>query len=121
MYQPFHLGPIGYLLVHWLVLALALFLTSKIVPGFRLRNFSAALIACLILTVANYTVRWVLIFLTFPLYILTLGLFTFVIDAILLKLCAAIMNDFKIASWTSAIIGAFVVWAIGVVLHQWIV
>jgi putative membrane protein len=116
-------GSVGLFMVlaHWVVSALALFLTSLIVPGFRLKNFGSALVASLIVGAANATVGEFLLFLTLPLNILTFGFFTFVIDAIVLRICARILRDFTITSWTSAIVGAVILAFVGTGLHYFLV
>src|SRR4051812_26362023 len=93
------------LLVHWMVSGVALALTAAVVPGFRIRGFGTALIASLFIGAANVVLRPILIFLTFPLTILTLGFFIFVVDAIILRISAAVLKDMEISSWFSAIIG----------------
>jgi putative membrane protein len=105
------------LLAHWLVSAFALWLTALLIPGFRLKSYSSALIASLIIGLANILIRPLLLFLTFPLTILTLGLFIFVVDAIVLRICAGIMKNFDITNWFSAIIGAIVLAITNTLFH----
>jgi putative membrane protein len=93
-------------ILHWVVSSLALALTAAIVPGFRLRGFFTAMMATLIIGLLNYILWYPLAFFTFPFIILTFGLFVFVIDAIVLRVCAAFMKNFEITNWFSAIIGA---------------
>lgn len=95
-------------LAHWIVSAGALWVTAALVPGFRIRGFFTCMVGALLIAVANIYVRPVLLFLTFPLTILTLGLFLFVVDAIVLRICAAFLKDFEITGWFSAIIGAII-------------
>lgn len=104
-------------LVHWLVSGLALLGTSYLVPGFRIRDFGSALIAALVIGLINALIRPLLIFLTLPINILTLGLFTFVVDGFVLKVTAAILKGFEIRGWFSAIFGALVLAIIGGMLH----
>jgi putative membrane protein len=107
-------------LIHWCVSAIALMLTSALVPGFKLRGFTTGLVAALFIGAANYLIRPILIFLTLPLTILTLGLFLFVVDAIILRLAAAFLKNFEITNWFSAVIGAVVLALTGGLLH-WLV
>ncbi len=93
-------------LINWAASAFALWLTALIMPGFRLKSYGTALIAALALGLVNTFVKPVLIFLTFPLTILTLGLFLFIVNAIVLRLAAAVIKDFEITNWFSAIFGA---------------
>ena len=101
-------GSPAYYLLHWLVVATALFLTSRIVPGFHLKKFSSALVAAIVLGLANFFIRPFLLALSLPINALTFGLFTFVVNAAVLRLCAAVLSDFKIEGWLSAILGAVI-------------
>lgn len=105
------------LLMHWIVSGAALAVTAAITPGFRIRGFGAALFAALLIGGANIVLRPVFVFLTLPLTILTLGFFLFVVDAIILRICAAFMKDFEISGWISAIIGAVILAITSSVLH----
>lgn len=97
-----------YHVLNWLISACALVLTAYLVPGFRVRNFGAAMIAALVIGLANVVIRPFLLFLTLPINILTLGLFTFVVNGAILKLCSAMLRDFEIEGWFAAIFGAFI-------------
>lgn len=107
-------------ILHWVVSGLALALTAALVPGFRIRGFGAALFAAVIIALANSFVRPLMILLTFPLTILTLGLFLFVVDAIVLRICAAFLKDFEISNWLSAILGAVILAVTSSLLH-WLI
>ncbi len=106
-----------YPFLRWLVSAFALLLTAYIVPGFKVKNFSSALFAALLIGLANIMIRPALVFLTFPIHVLTFGLFNFVINAIILKICAAVLKGFEITSWTAALVGAVLLAIIGTGLH----
>lgn len=107
-------------LLYWLVSGLALALTAAIVPGFRLKSFKSALIASLVIGVVNFFLRPIFLLLTLPFTILTLGLFIFVVDAILLRLSAALLEDFEISNWFSAVIGAVILALTSSLLH-WLI
>lgn len=113
MAQPYE----SHLLLNWLVSGLAVFLTAKVVSGFEIRGFITACIAALIIGIGNAIVWPILIFLTLPINILTLGLFTFVINGAILKMAAALLPGFEIKSWWSAIFGSIVLSLVGLVLH----
>lgn len=115
-----HMSWLG-LLFHWLVSGVALSLTAAMVPGFRIRGFSTALVASLFIGAANLFVRPLLVFLTFPLTILTLGLFLFVVDAMILRLCAAFLKNFEVDGWFSATIGAVVLALMSGLLHWFVI
>jgi putative membrane protein len=107
-----------YYLIHWFVSALALMTTAYLVRGFQVDSFLAALMAAIVIGIANVFIWPVLIFLTLPLNVLTLGLFTFVVNGIVLKICAAAMPGFSIKSWGSAIFGAIILSVVGMLLHS---
>jgi putative membrane protein len=88
-------------LISWLLSALALWLVAQIVSGIELRGFGAAMLATAV-------IGPILRFFTFPLVILTLGLFLLVINAILLKLASMFTPGFKIRGFFSAVIGSLV-------------
>jgi putative membrane protein len=93
------------LLAHLLVSALLLWLVSQIVPGIRIVGFGHALLAALVLGLVNFLVRPILIIVTLPITILTLGLFLIVINALMLLLTGAIVPGFHIESFGAALIG----------------
>lgn len=97
------------LLVSWLIAAAAILLTAYILPGFKVSGFGVALLTAVILGVVNMFIRPVLMFLAFPINILTLGLFTFVINGVTLKIAAALTPGFSIRSWGWAILGAVLI------------
>ena len=95
-------------LLTWLLSAAALILTSKIVPGFILDSFTVAAIAAVIMGLVNAIVRPILVILTFPLTLLTLGLFLLVVNAVSLGLVAYFTPGFTIAGFLPAMIGSIV-------------
>jgi putative membrane protein len=110
------MNPLHFLL-HWLVSGFAVLLTSKLIPGFEIEGFFSACIAALFIGLANAVIWPILFFLTLPINILTLGLFTFVINGAVLKICAALLPGFAIQSWLAAIFGSIVLSLISLVLH----
>ena len=107
-------------LLNWLISACALLLTAYVVPGFRVRNFGGALIAALVIGLLNVFVRPFLAFIAFPMTILTLGFFTFVVNAVILKMCAYLLEDFDIDGWFAAILGAIVLAFLQWFLHAYL-
>lgn len=103
--------------VHWLVLAAALFLTTRIVPGIHVASTGSLVIAALVIGLINALVKPILVVLSLPITILTLGLFYLVINGVCLMLAAALVPGFTIDSWGSAIIGALVMSIIGWLLN----
>jgi putative membrane protein len=105
------------LVLHWIVSAVALMITAYIVPGFRVRDFPAALMAAIVIGVTNIFIGSVLTLVTLPLYYLTFGLFSIVINAIVLKIAAAFLKGFDISSWMSAFVGALILAVVDMGLH----
>jgi putative membrane protein len=95
-------------LLHWVVNALVLLGISRIVPGFQIRSFGSALFAVVIIGIVNATLGLFLKVMTFPLSILTLGLFIFVIDAFVLWISSKLVPGFSITGFGPAFIAALV-------------
>lgn len=108
------------LLVHWIVLAVALWAASNLVPGVRVASWQALAIGAAVLGVVNAVVRPVMTILTLPITILTLGLFYLVVNGAAFGLAAAMVPGFEVGSWLAAILGALVTglaaWMVGAVL-----
>jgi putative membrane protein len=117
--SPAHYG-FYYGVLHWIISAFAVMITAYVVRGFKVKSFWSALGAALIIGIANAILWPILIFLTLPINILTFGLFTFVVNGIVLKICAAIMPGFKIDTWTAAIIGAIILAVVSTALHYFL-
>ncbi|MEK6579745.1 MAG: phage holin family protein [Bdellovibrionota bacterium] len=110
-----------YSALHWVVSSVALLITANVVRGFKVKGFTSALVAAAVIGLANIVIWPFLIFLTLPINILTLGLFTFVVNGAVLKICAGILPGFEIDSWLSAIFGSIILSLIGTGLHYWLV
>lgn len=110
-----------FFILYWIVSGIAVLLTSKLVRGFRVGGFLSAILAALVLGAAN-AVLWPVIFvLTLPLTIVTLGLFLFVVNGIVLKICAALLPGFHIDSWWAAIWGSVVLASVNWALHFFLI
>ncbi len=96
------------LLVRWLLNALALLLTAKVVPGFRIASIGSALIAVLVIGLLNVTLGLLLKLITLPLAILTLGIFFLIINAFILRLASGVVRGFYVDTWGAAFVGAVV-------------
>ncbi|GAC1429944.1 MAG: phage holin family protein [Terriglobales bacterium] len=108
------------MLLHWLVSAIAVWITSQVVPGFILEGAAAALIAAIVIGLVNATLGIFLKVVTFPLTILTLGLFWFVINAIMIELASAVVPGFHIRSFASAFWGGIVLTLVNMLL-KWLI
>ncbi len=106
------------LLIVWLISAVALLLAAYVVPGFKVQDFGTALLAALVLGLANAALWPLLMLLALPLNLLTLGLFTFVLSAVLLMLTSALVKGFQIDGWIPAVFGAVVVAAVTTLLRM---
>jgi putative membrane protein len=96
------------LLIHWILSALALLIVSQVVPGFYMRGFGTALWAAVIIGLINATLGALLKLITFPLTVLTLGIFWLVINALMLWFATAFVPGFRISGFGAAFIGALV-------------
>lgn len=107
-------------LVHWAIVAAALWVAAYFVSGVVVRSVPALLIAALVLGLVNALVRPVLTILTLPITILTLGLFYLVVNGAAFALAAALVPGFDVASFGSAVLGALLVsivsWVLGAIL-----
>jgi putative membrane protein len=101
-------GKIMTLLVHWLIYAVAILITAYLLPGVRLSGFFAALVAALVLGLINTFFKPLLLLLTLPLNILTLGFLTFVINALLILLTSAIVPGFVVTGFWWALLFSLV-------------
>ena len=107
------------LLLNWVLSALAVFIVSRIVPGFVVTGFLAALIAALVIGLINATLGLVVKVITFPLTVLTLGIFWLIINAIMLELASVFVPGFHIQSFGAAFWGAIVLSLVNMLL-KWI-
>lgn len=105
-------------LLRWLFNAVAIYLTTLIIRGIQVPNFTAALIAALVLGIVNAFIRPIVLLLTLPINILTLGLFTLVINTLMLYIVAAVVPSFVITSFWSALIGALLIALISTLLSH---
>lgn len=108
------------LILRWLLNALALMAVVYLYPGVEVAGFFPALIAALVLGLVNAIIRPILIILTLPINILTLGLFTFVINALLFWFVAEIIKGFTVSGFMAALIGS-VLYSLITLLTSWLV
>jgi len=94
------------LLLQWLLYALSFMIVSKLLPGFHVRGFGSALVVAAVYGVLHVLLFRVLVFLAFIPVFLTFGLFIFVINAFLLFLTDALLEQFEIDSFLTALVGA---------------
>ena len=97
-------------LLRWFTNALLVILVAYVVPGITVASFWTALLVALILGILNAIVRPILIILTLPITLLTLGLFTLVINGALFWLVSTVVKGFNVESFWAAFLGAAVLW-----------
>jgi len=105
------------LILHWILSAVALMIVAHVVRGFYVRNFTAALIAALVIGLVNATLGLVLKVLTFPFIILTLGIFWFVVNALMLMVASAFVPGFVVRGFAPAFWGAIVLALINMIFR----
>jgi putative membrane protein len=95
-------------LLTWLVTAISLIVTANLVPGFIVTSFGAALLAAVVIGLVNAIVKPILVILTLPLTIITLGLFLFVVNAITIWLAGVLTPGFTVTGLLPALLGSIV-------------
>ena len=110
-------APISWL-VNWLLSALALWLVGRMIPAFQVRDFGAAMLAAFMVALVDFFVGSILRFLSLPIIWLTLGLFTLVIKAVVLKLAALFTPGFRVHGFVAAFLGAVVLTVLSFVLRH---
>ncbi len=108
------------LLVRWLVLTAAIMVASYLIQGIEVNGFFSAFFAAAILGVLNVFFRPILLILTLPINILTLGFFTFIINAVLLKMASGVISGFVVHGFWSAVFGGLVISVVSWLLNSFI-
>lgn len=101
------------LVIRWLLNALALGITAVLIPGIRVSGVGALLVAALVIGLINALVKPLLVILTLPVTILTLGLFLLILNGLLFWLAAAIVPGFDVDGFLAALLGALVMAVLG--------
>ena len=96
------------LLAKWLLSAAALLLVAYVYSGVEVRSFTAALIAAFVIGLLNTVVRPVLVVLTLPVTVVTLGLFLFVINALMFWAASGLLGGFVVQGFVAALIGSLI-------------
>ena len=104
-------------LLHWLVTALALWITAYILPGVQVGSWQTLAVAAVVLGLFNAVIRPILVVLTLPITVLTLGLFYFLVNGFTFLLVAKLVPGFEVATYWWAVLGAIIVsvisWFVG--------
>ncbi len=106
------------LIARFLGTVLAVLLAAYLVPGFHVDTFYTALIVAVVLALLNVTLKPLLMILTLPLNLITLGLFTFVINAGLILLIATFVKGFQVTGFVPALLGGAIIAIVGWVFHK---
>jgi putative membrane protein len=106
------------LLAKWLLSAAALLFVAYIYSGVEVKSFPAALIAAFVIGLFNTVVRPILVVLTLPVTVVTLGLFLFVINALMFWAAAGVLDGFHVRDFVAALIGSLIYSLLGVVIES---
>jgi putative membrane protein len=106
------------ILLSILISSVAVFVTASILPGVHVDSFGTAIVAAIVLGLINTFIRPILLLLTLPINILTLGLFTLVIIALLVMLASALVPGFKVDGFWWALAFGLVLWIVNSFLHS---
>ena len=106
------------LVLKWLLSALALLAVAYVYSGVQVSNFTSALIAAAVIGLLNMVVRPVLVVLTLPVTVVTLGLFLFVINALLFWAASGLLNGFNVTGFVAALIGSLIYSLLGLVIER---
>ena len=110
------------IVIRWLILTAAIMFASYILDGIQVKGFFTALFAAAILGILNAFFRPILIILTLPINILSLGLFTFIINAMLLKMASGVISGFQVYGFWSAVFGSLLIsvvsWALSSFINE---
>ena len=104
------------ILIRWLLLSAALLLLTQLYHGIQIDTFGAAMLAAFVLGLFNTFLRPVLVLLTLPVTVVTLGLFLFVINALMFYFAASVLAGFRVSGFAAALIGSLLYSACGVVI-----
>jgi putative membrane protein len=108
------------ILIRWLILTAAVLAAAYLVSGIHVGNFFSALAAAAVLGILNALLRPVLVILTLPITVLSLGLFLFVINALLLLMASGVVGSFHVAGFGSALLGSLVISIVGWLLNSFV-
>jgi len=106
------------LIVKWLLSAAALLFVAYVYSGVQVTSFTAAMLAALVIGLLNTIVRPVLVVLTLPVTVLTLGLFLFVINALVFWSAAAVLEGFQVRGFLAALLGSVIYTVLGVIIES---
>ena len=106
------------LLLKWLLSAAALLFVAYVYGGVQVQSFSSALIAAFVIGLFNAVLRPVLVILTLPVTVVTVGLFLFVINALMFWAAASVLDGFHVAGFGAALLGSLIYSVLGVIIES---
>lgn len=104
------------LIAKWLLSATALLFVAQIYDGVTVTSFTAALVAAFVIGLLNLFIRPILVLLTLPVTVLTLGLFLFIINALMFWWAASVLDDFQVNGFGAALVGSLIYSGLGLVI-----
>jgi len=107
-------------LIRWLILTVAIIVASYLLEGIHISGFFSAFFAAAALGILNALFRPILIILTLPINILTLGLFTFIINALMLKMASGVIPGFEVYGFWTAVFGSLIISVVSWLLNSFI-
>ena len=108
------------MLLRWLLSAVAIIITAKLIPGIQVASFWTAIWLALLLGLINAVIRPILVLVTLPINILTLGLFTFVINGLLVMFASSIIKGFGVGGFLNAVLFSIVFSVISYLLNKFL-
>ena len=108
------------IIIRWLTLTVAIVLTSYLLDGIHVSGFLSALLAAAMLGILNAFFRPIALLLTLPINVLSLGLFTFIINALMLKMASGVITGFEVIGFWSAVIGSLLISIISWLMNSFI-
>jgi len=108
------------ILIRWIILTVSIIIASYLLEGIRISSFFSAFFAAAALGILNALFRPILLILTLPINVLTLGLFTFIINALMLKMASGVISGFEVQGFWTAVIGSLIISVISWLLNSFI-
>jgi putative membrane protein len=105
------------IIIGWLISAIAIIISSYVIPGVHVSDFMTALLVAIVLGIINAVIKPIILLFTLPINIMTLGLFTFVINALLIMATGAIVKGFTVENFISALLFSIVLSLVKIVLN----
>jgi putative membrane protein len=106
------------LIIKWLLSAVALLAVAHLYSGVQVQNFTSALIAAFVIGLLNTVVRPILVVLTLPVTVVTLGLFLFVINALMFWAAASLLDGFRVTGFGAALLGSLIYSLLSIVIQS---